>query len=111
MTDNRMTELKSLSKLKMAGRLRYWRGTIEISESELHEICDEIQAEHERSIAATLRSKTCEYVIEDNMNETGGMGDVWFRCTNCNTWYDYLADEWLMRVSYCPYCGAKVTKK
>lgn len=54
MTDNRMTELKSLSKLKMAGKLRFWRGTIEIPESELHAICDEIQAEHEQAMAATL---------------------------------------------------------
>lgn len=110
MTDNRTFELLSLSKLKNAGKLHFWRGTIEIVESELHAICDEIQAEHEQAIAATLESKTCEYVIEDNMNETEGMGEVWFRCTNCDTWYDYLVDEWLMRVSYCPYCGAKVTK-
>lgn len=54
MTDNRTTELKKLSKLKMAGKLRYWRGTIEIPEGELHAICDEIQAEHEQTIAATL---------------------------------------------------------
>ena len=58
MTDNRTTELESMSKLKMAGRLRYWRGTIEISETELHAICDEIQAEHEQAIAATLGSGT-----------------------------------------------------
>ena len=50
------TELKTLSKLKKAGKLRYWRGTIEIPESELHAICDEIQAEHEQAIAATLES-------------------------------------------------------
>ena len=54
MTDNRTTELESLSKLKMAGRLRYWRGTIEIPETELHAICDEIQAEHEQAVAVTL---------------------------------------------------------
>ena len=52
MTDNRTTELESLSKLKMAGRLRYWRGTIEIPEIELHAICDEIQAEYDRAVAA-----------------------------------------------------------
>lgn len=57
MTDNRTTELKSLSKLKMAGKLRFWRGTIEISESELHSICDEIQAEHEKSRVTTLESE------------------------------------------------------
>lgn len=49
-----MAELKALPKLKIAGRLRYWRGTIEIPETELHAICDEIQAEHEQAIAATL---------------------------------------------------------
>ncbi len=54
MTDNRTTELQSLSKLKTTGKLRYWRGTIEMPVSELHAICDEIQAEHDRAIAATL---------------------------------------------------------
>ena len=38
----------------MAGRLRYWRRTIEIPETELHAICDEIQAEHDQAIVATL---------------------------------------------------------
>lgn len=47
-----MSELKALSKLKMAGRLRFWRGTIEIPEIELHAICDEIQAEHDKAVAA-----------------------------------------------------------
>lgn len=52
MSDNRATELQSLSKLKTAGKLRYWRGTIEIDEHELHAICDEIQAEYDRAVAA-----------------------------------------------------------
>lgn len=47
-----MAELKALSKLKMAGRLRFWRGTVEIDERELHAICDEIQAEYDRAVAA-----------------------------------------------------------
>ncbi len=47
-----MAELKALSKLKMAGKLRYWRGTIEIDEHELHAICDEIQAEYDKAVAA-----------------------------------------------------------
>ena len=52
MTDNWTTELKSLSKLKTAGRLRYWRRTIEIPENELHAICGEIQAEHDNAVHA-----------------------------------------------------------
>lgn len=52
----------------------------------------------------------CEFVIEDNMNETEGMGDVWFRCTNCNTTFDYYADDWLMKQNYCPHCGFKIRK-
>ena len=52
MTDNRTTELESLSKLKTAGKLRYWRGTIEIPESELHAICNEIQAEYDTAVHA-----------------------------------------------------------
>ena len=51
----------------------------------------------------------CEFVIEDNMNESEGMGDVWFRCTNCGMTYDYYADDWLLKQSYCPRCGAHVT--
>ena len=47
-----MAELKALSKLKMAGKLHYWRGTIEIDERELHTICDEIQAEYDKAVAA-----------------------------------------------------------
>lgn len=47
-----MSELKTLSKLKQAGKLHYWRGTIEIDERELHAICDEIQAEHDKAVAA-----------------------------------------------------------
>lgn len=52
MNDNRTTELKTLSKLKTAGRLHYWRGTIEIPETELHAICDEIQAEYDNAVHA-----------------------------------------------------------
>lgn len=61
----------------------------------------------EQAIAATLGNPTCEYVIEDNMNETEGMGDVWFRCTNCDMCFDY-ADDWLLKMPYCPKCGATV---
>lgn len=67
-----------------------------------------IPATPEQAIAVTLGSGTCEYVIEDNMNESEGMGDVWFRCTNCDTRYDYYADDWLLRMPHCPKCGATV---
>ena len=50
-----MAELEALSKLKLAGKLRFWRGTIEIPEDELHAICDEIQAEHDHAISARDR--------------------------------------------------------
>lgn len=59
----------------------------------------------------TRAERTCEYVIEDNMNESEGMGDVWFRCTNCGACYDYYADDWLLKMSHCPNCGARVTPK
>ena len=64
MNDNRTTELQSLSKLKKAGKLRYWRGTIEIPETELHAICDEIQAEHDQAITATLGKPTSAGLTE-----------------------------------------------
>ena len=59
---------------------------------------------------STLGGGECEFVIEDNMNESEGMGDVWFRCTNCDTTYDYYADDWLMKQNYCPHCGFKIRK-
>lgn len=64
----------------------------------------------ESAIAATLGRRECEFVIDDNMNETEGMGDVWFRCTNCDTTFDYYADDWLMKQNYCPHCGFKIRK-
>ena len=59
---------------------------------------------------AMLESGECEFVIEDNMNETEGMGDVWFRCTSCDTCFDYYADDWLMKMNYCPHCGKAVKR-
>lgn len=69
MTDNRTTELESLSKLKMAGKLRFWRGAIEIPESELHAICNEIQAEHDRAVAATLGEQRSTVEIAELLDE------------------------------------------
>ena len=51
--------------------------------------------------------RTCEFNIKDNMNETEGMGDVWIECSACNCLFDFYADEWLMKMSYCPNCGAR----
>lgn len=51
--------------------------------------------------------RTCKFTIEDNMNETEGMGDVWIECSTCNCVFDFYADEWLMKMSYCPNCGAR----
>ena len=64
----------------------------------------------EQAIAAALGGDECEFVIEDNMNESEGMGDVWFHCTNCDTKFDYYADDWLMKQNYCPHCGFKIRK-
>ncbi len=55
-----------------------------------------------------VRERTCKFTIEDNMNETEGMGDVWIECSACHCVFDFYADEWLMKMSYCPNCGAKV---
>ena len=108
MTDNRTTELQSLSKLKRAGRLRYWRGTIEMPESELHAICDEIQAEHDQAIAATLGRGTGEWVLE----HSGTLYDKW-RCSE----FDYLYVESRtdggatdFDPKFCPECGRKVKR-
>lgn len=115
--NNQITELKSLSKLKMAGRLHYWRGTIEIPETELHAICDEIQAEHDQVITVMLeelgtnyatitaievdgqrfeRIKECELEYHD----TG-----WVSCRECNTSWKNDRPHIYRR---CPYCGAHI---
>jgi hypothetical protein len=73
MTDNRTTELESLSKLKMAGRLRYWRGTIEIPEIELHAICDEIQAEYDNAVHALNKAAGNWAKADAELREKGDM--------------------------------------
>ena len=55
-----------------------------------------------------VRERTCQFTIKDNMNESEGMGDVWIECSACHCVFDFYADEWLMKMSYCPNCGAKV---
>jgi hypothetical protein len=74
------------------------------------ELCAEVN-ELEARIAELEAGRTCQFIIEDNMNETDGMGDVWFRCTNCDTCFDYYADDWLMKMPYCPNCGARIVDK
>ena len=109
MTDNRTTELLEDYAFALR-RLEYDAdkpgSNMTLGEYEAGE--KRVTDEYAQAIAATLGSGTCEYVIEDNMNESEGMGDVWFRCTNCNTCYDYYADDWLLKMPYCPNCGAKV---
>lgn len=74
----------------------------EFGDSSWQAIADELNA--------AMGNGECEYVVEDNMNESEGMGDVWFRCTNCDMKFDYYADGWLMTQSYCPHCGFKIRK-
>ena len=98
MSDSNATELESLSKLKMAGKLKFWRGTIEIDEAELHAICDEIQAEHEQAVAATLgrrKAKSHPYGYEP---DTGCFDAT--RC-ECGCLNDISA-------MYCNDCGGEI---
>ena len=54
--------------------------------------------------------KECQYVVEDNIDgPLGWQGVKSFRCTNCNSRYNYLSSEWLLCEPYCPGCGARVT--
>jgi hypothetical protein len=62
-------------------------------------IADELNARAER---------TCEFAVKDNMNESEGMGDVWIECSACHCQFDYYADDWLMKMSYCPNCGRRI---
>ena len=73
MINNRTTEMKSLSKLKKAGKLRYWRGTIEIPEIELHAICDEIQAEYDNAVHALNKAAGNWAKADVELREKGDM--------------------------------------
>lgn len=88
MTDNRTTELQSLSKLKKAGKLRYWRGTIEIPETELHAICDEIQAEYDSAVHALNKAAGNWAKADAELREKHGFALK--RCPICG----YEADFW-----------------
>ena len=76
-TDNRTTELKSLSKLKMAGKLHYWRGTIEIPERELHAICDEIQDEYNAVVAAMNKAAGNWAKVDDRLRRALDFMRIW----------------------------------
>lgn len=87
--------------------------------SRAERITDDEWESYKHSVPATeenmakfgwVRERTCEFNIKDNMNESEGMGDVWIECSACHCVFDYYADEWLMNMSYCPNCGAKVVK-
>lgn len=96
LTAEQVRELIEHNSYHVSGNMReFFNGAYE-------EIADELNA--------ALGGGDCEFVIEDNMNETEGMGDVWFRCTNCGTTFDYYADDWLMKQNYCPHCGFKIRK-
>lgn len=70
----------------------------------------------ERKLEATRQESNakpcyeCEFVVKDNMNETEGIGDVWFECSECGAQFDYYADDWLMKQNYCPHCGKAVKR-
>ena len=57
-----------------------------------------------------LGSGECEFVVKDNMNETEGMGDVWFECSECGVQFDYETETRMMDANYCPHCGRRVRK-
>lgn len=105
MTDNRTTELESLSKLKKAGKLRYWRRAIEIPEDELHAICDEIQAEHDRAVAATLGAGECELVETESYSSANEVIHV-LECSSCGETCEHVNGSY----PRCPHCGRKAVK-
>ena len=69
---------------------------------------DEEYEDAYNELSAELGSGACEFVVKDNMNESEGMGDVWIECSACHCQFDYYADDWLMKMSYCPNCGKAV---
>ena len=116
MTDNRTTDLQSLSKLKMAGKLHYWRGTVEIPETELHAICDEIQAEHDQAVTAALGRDAYDAVAEEHVITADGLRDLlaeWDKHPGRNASDEemvrlYTQNIWPPAIRYhrCENCGA-----
>lgn len=113
MSDNQTTELLkdyafALRRLEYDADKPGSNMTLGEYEAEEKKVTDE----YSQAIAATLGNSraehTCKFTIEDNMNETEGMGDVWIECSACHCVFDFYADEWLMKMSYCPNCGCKV---
>ena len=126
-----MAELKGLSKLKKAGKLHFWRGTIEIDERELHAICDEIQAEYDMAVAA-MNKAAGNWAKADTelrkaldfmriwISEDAHLGESVISCEfekaeglrKLDAIEDAIADELNSRVKppcdggYCPLCGA-----
>ena len=101
------TELNSLSKLKTAGKLHFWRGTIEIPECELHSICDEIQAEHERAIDAAMGRGECKIVSYTTDGLMSSDPKRFFHLS-CGHWVGLpgLRDA----PKFCPECGSRVNE-
>lgn len=47
--------------------------------------------------------KTCHIIVEDNFNETEGMGDVWLECDVCHWTMPF--EPRIPDFDYCPHCG------
>lgn len=54
---------------------------------------------------ADLIDPTCTVIVDDNLNESEGMGDVWCTCSECG-WL--LCANGEPEPKYCPHCGARV---
>ena len=59
----------------------------------------------EQAISATVGG-TCHFSVQDNLDETDGMGDVWLECDECH-WQMPLEPS-TPRFKFCPNCGRRV---
>ena len=57
---------------------------------------------------ADVADPTCTAIVDDNLNDSEGMGDVWCTCSECG---GLLCVNDAPEPSYCPECGARVVRK
>lgn len=83
---------------------------IEIKDSRMVVSNDErrgivVRPNEDCSVFIEPEEKACRWIIERLPDY------IVFKCSVCNERFDYLSDNWLICMNYCPNCGAKVVEK
>ena len=60
-------------------------------------------------IRLDLVHETCHMNVEDNLEETEGIGDIWLECDECH--WQMPIEPSTPRFNFCPGCGRKVVSE